>query len=401
MTVTNVPELSNTQAGAAASGRRTDFDTLRVLICGCVILAHAMLIFAFEPRYHLKSDVISHSATVLYEFMRITTMALFFVLAGWAALGIVRKRGARRLLTDRHARVLVPLGVGVVVFGSAIKYIELAPRARRPHGRVGCCRLLARLAGTATRIAGAPRRRSSICPRSSSAAHLVAFDGYWPFLPSLYKDGANFFFFAWCFAIGAGIAVRPGFETRLRSETPHLLILMLVAFAGVIYCGEPAAGRVFVGVTAWAAIGPALGYAARIKPKATPALHYLSEASLALYILHHLPLLAAGAVVLPLDLPVWIKIALIALVECDDCARVLPLAGQALPPHAPDDGHVRQASEEMKASGALNAPVASKLRVFRIRPDATVRAMNWSTFLVVRSCVDHAGTEGGAMRLSC
>ncbi len=35
--------------------RRTDIDVLRIVLCAGVIVAHALLIFAVEPRYHLKS----------------------------------------------------------------------------------------------------------------------------------------------------------------------------------------------------------------------------------------------------------------------------------------------------------------------------------------------------------
>jgi len=42
-------------AADSASPRRTDLDGLRIVLCGTVILSHALLIFAFEPRYHLKS----------------------------------------------------------------------------------------------------------------------------------------------------------------------------------------------------------------------------------------------------------------------------------------------------------------------------------------------------------
>ena len=109
--------------------RRTDLDALRILICAAVIVAHAALIFAEEPRYHLKSAVPSLSATVFYEFMRISTMAAFFVIAGWSAVVSLRRRSAGYFAMERIARILVPLAFGTLVFGAAIKYIELR------HGR--------------------------------------------------------------------------------------------------------------------------------------------------------------------------------------------------------------------------------------------------------------------------
>src|SRR5437762_5740658 len=96
--------------------RRTDLDGLRILICGAIILGHALLIFAAEPRYHVKSADPSLVASVLYEFMRVTTMALFFVLAGWSAVASLRGRSPRRFARERVIRLLVPLLVGVVLF---------------------------------------------------------------------------------------------------------------------------------------------------------------------------------------------------------------------------------------------------------------------------------------------
>src|SRR4051794_41668831 len=96
----------------AGPGRRTDLDLLRILVCGAVILAHALLIFAAEPRYHVKSAEPWAVATILYEGMRISTLAIFFVLAGWSAVASLRRRAAGRYVRDRVARVLVPLFAG-------------------------------------------------------------------------------------------------------------------------------------------------------------------------------------------------------------------------------------------------------------------------------------------------
>lgn len=332
--------------------RRTDLDGLRILICGSIILAHALLIFAAEPRYHLKSDEPWLMASVLYEFMRATTMAVFFVLAGWAALMSLRSRAPARFVQERATRLLLPLVVGMVLFGSVIKYVELS------HGRdiglhgfrlVGALQIpfldffprnlmhlnqiswshlwflaylfLISVALMPLLLALARRKPSFVVPMALAvylpapmlAATLVIFDGYWPFLPNLVSDWGNVIYFALCFAIGAGLAAWPGFEERLRSEAPRLLTLMLLAFAGLVLCGESAAGRIFVGLTAWGAIGAGLGYAARINPTASPTFGYLSEATLPVYIVHHAPLLLLGIVVLPLAMPAWSKIMLIWL----------------------------------------------------------------------------------------
>jgi glucan biosynthesis protein C len=330
--------------------RRTDLDGLRILLCGSIILAHAALIFGYEPHYHIKSEILSPVASAIYEFLHATTMPVFFVLAGWSALTSLRRRTIGRFVQERATRLLPPLILGTFLMGSVIKYIEL--RHGRDMGLHGLrlveplqvaffdffprnlkhtklqtwshlwflaylflisllsLPLLQRLARSAVSFV-VPGPSMVYLPALPLAALLVAGDGWWPFVPNVISDWTNFAYFALCFLIGAGLAVWPGFEIRLRTEAPRLLLLMLLAFAGVILCGETAAGRMFVGLTAWGAIGAGLGFAARIKPAATPALGYLSEATLPIYIVHHLPLLLLGAAVLPLPIPVWFKIALI------------------------------------------------------------------------------------------
>jgi peptidoglycan/LPS O-acetylase OafA/YrhL len=150
-------------------------------------------------------------------------------------------------------------------------------------------------------------------PALGAAAWLVASNGYWPYLPNLFLDWANFGFFLLCFALGAWIAAWPGFETRLRSEAPRLAVMTMAAFAGLVLSGESTAGRVFVGFTAWFSIAAALGIAARIDPRPTPTLSYLSEATLPVYILHNMILLLIGLYIAPLAQPVGLKVVLIAV----------------------------------------------------------------------------------------
>ncbi|HEY2136080.1 MAG TPA: acyltransferase [Xanthobacteraceae bacterium] len=336
------------------SGRlhRSDLDALRVFACGGVILLHVLLIFAAEPSFPLKDAVVSPTATVLAEFLRITTMPLFFVIAGWSAVVSLRGRGAGSFVRKRVTRLLVPLIVGSALFGSIIRYIELThnhdtgfhgfhvvealqigfftffPRNLMRMNQVTWSHLwflaylflislmllplLMRLARCAprTQVAAAP---TVFIPALALAALLATLGGYWPYMPNLITDGANLAYYALCFAFGAGIAAWPGFETRLRTEAAWLLAVMVLGFAGVMFCGETTAGRLFVGLTAWGAVGAGLGFAARFNPPATPLLAYLSDAALPVYILHLVPVLLLGIVIAPLALPVGLKIALIFL----------------------------------------------------------------------------------------
>jgi glucans biosynthesis protein C len=332
--------------------RRADLDALRIVLCGGIILFHVLSIFSTEPIYHLKSALTSPAASVLAEFLRIAILPLFFVLAGWSAVASLRTRGAGRFVRERAFRLLVPLCAGVILFGPVIKYIELS------HGRdIGfhgvwlvpplqtgfaefiphyftrvnlptwshlwflaylflfCVLLLPlrmRLAQSKPR-ADRPAAPIVYLPALALSALLAAFHGYWPFLPNLITDWTNFSYFALCFAVGAGLAAWPGFETRLHAETWRMCALMLLAYAGVVLFGPTIAGRACVGLTAWGAIGAGLGMARRLAAPPTLLLAYLNEATLPVYIVHLVPVLALGLLVLRLGLPVWPSVVLIWL----------------------------------------------------------------------------------------
>jgi glucan biosynthesis protein C len=340
-------------AATRTNARRTDIDALRIFICAAIILSHALLIFGSDPNYHLKSAVPSRGASIVFDFVRANSLPLFMVIAGWSAVLSLRRRSPGQFVLERATRLLVPLVVGSVLFGSVIKYIELShgidlgPWALRrieplnesffeffPHNltllkqvtwshlwflaylflySVLLLPLLVPLSRCTSRVFK-PTALIAYLPAIPMAMLLVATRGYWPFLPNLITDWPNFSFYALCFTIGAGIAVWPGFEACLRNEAPRLLVFMLLAFAGMSYYGDSAAGRVFVALTSWGGIGVGLGFASRLRPVATPLLVYLAEASLPVFIVHHVPLLLLGSLLLTVALPVWFKIVSIWLV---------------------------------------------------------------------------------------
>jgi peptidoglycan/LPS O-acetylase OafA/YrhL len=339
---------------AATPHRRTDLDAMRIVLCAGVVLFHVMSIWTAEPIYHLKSAVASPTISVLAPLLHVSTVPTFFVLAGWSAVTSLRRRGVRDFVRERAARLLVPLCVGTAVLGPVIKYVELS------HGRdIGfhglwlvpplqisflefiphyftrtnlltwshlwflaylflisllLLPLALRLARAKPRI-DVPAAPLVYLPALAFAALLAGFHGYWPFLPTLLHDWTNFSWFALCFAIGAGLAAWPGFEKRLQAETWRMLALMLVAYVGVVVCGHTTAGRAFVGLTTWGAIGAGLGIARRFNPAPTPAFNALSEAALPVYILHLVPMFLLALLVLRLDWPAWPSVAVVWLGE--------------------------------------------------------------------------------------
>jgi glucan biosynthesis protein C len=339
-------------ATKAASGRRTDLDLLRIITCGAVILAHSLLIFADEPIYHLKAPTEWPVASVLYAFLHLTTMSGFFMLAGWSAIASLRRRTPGQFMRERAVRLLVPLAAGIVLLGPIIKYVELrngrdlgmlgfrlvAPLRiglpeffTRYFGRLNLLTwshlwflaylflfsllLLPLLAWLARRMAvqAIPPRWMVFLPALPMAVVVLGLHGYWPFLPNLLADGPNFVFYALCFLIGTGLAVWPGYESRLQTEALLLAVVGLVGFVGMEVFGASAPGRICVGLAAWGLAGAVLGFTARHKPRQGPAMSYLGEATLPVYILHHVPLLLIGIAVLQLGLPAGVQVLMIWL----------------------------------------------------------------------------------------
>lgn len=257
-------------------------------------------------------------------------------------------------------RLVVPLMFGVVIFGSIIKYIELFDgrdmgfhglreaewlqgimQLDRPVGYFDffprnlmrlplmtwshlwflaylflismlLVPLLLRLARRAPDVS-VPAAFAVYVPLIPMIAVLVIFNGYWPYFPNLIMDWANFLYFTLCVVIGAGIAAWPGFETRLRAQAPWCLLLMVIGFSGVATFGESSWGRLFIGCVAWGGAGAGLGFLARLKPAPTALTDYLSEATLPVYVIHHAPLLLIGWYLLPVVMPLWLKIIVIWL----------------------------------------------------------------------------------------
>jgi glucan biosynthesis protein C len=334
-------------AATTASSRRTDLDALRVTVCFSVILAHALLIFAAEPRYHVKSASPWVVATVGYEFMRIATLAIFFVLAGWSAVVSLRRRVWTRYIKERLSRVLLPLTAGIILLGPIIKWIELGQgRDLRINGfrlvappEFGLFEFLPRYLGRlqlltwshlwflaylflislallpvllplARRIPSmaVPDRALAYAPAALLGGYIAVSGGYWPFLPNLVQDWANLGYFALCFLAGAGMAAWPGYEARLRAEAPWLAALAVIGLVVVIGAGESTMGRIGVGLCAWGCIGAGLGFTGRHPPAPGPLLAWLGEATMPVYVLHHIPVLLFGVLLLPLGWPAWLTV---------------------------------------------------------------------------------------------
>ena len=115
-------------------------------------------------------------------------------------------------------------------------------------------------------------------------------------LPNLFGDFANLAVETLFFFMGAIVSRQPRIEARLTARPLLLLALGLGSFA-VYYLGEAAYGPWALGargIAAWCLVIGLLGLGRRIMRRESAFDRYMGEATLPLYVLHHLPVVGPG-----------------------------------------------------------------------------------------------------------
>src|SRR5262249_10197611 len=115
------------------------------------------------------------------------------------------------------------------------------------------------------------------------------------------------------FLSGAAIARRPAAEAAIARHWPVLLVLGIGGAALRLDWGATPAGFAAQGLAGWGIGAGLLGLRRRLSENPPPNAvdPYMSEATLPLYVLHHLPVVALAFLMLPLDWNPWIKAAVI------------------------------------------------------------------------------------------
>jgi uncharacterized protein (DUF2147 family)/peptidoglycan/LPS O-acetylase OafA/YrhL len=275
--------------------RRADIDALRILATFLLLPFHVAMIFSPAPFYHVRSDEPSVLALVFAGFVSLWHMPLFFLLAGWSAVASIRMRGTRAFARERVTRLLIPLVVGCVLFGPAIKYIELrggqdfnhrglfvAPEVAPTFASVVqeplpamapfdesfveflpsfftsldrftwshlwfvaylftlslvWLPLLARLGrgSRVTRAAGSSgvsgSRWAVYAPIPLLAAIQILLRPHWPGVQNLYNDWANVAYYSTYLMTGAVLAAYPTFEDSVRLEARRAFVVSMAAMA--------------------------------------------------------------------------------------------------------------------------------------------------------------------------
>jgi glucans biosynthesis protein C len=341
-----------------ASSHRPDVDWLRVLATYLLFAFHAAKVYDVPPFYHVKDTTLSQPLSHFTGFIHLWHMPLFFVLAGWSALGSLRMRKVGSFLRERATKLLVPLAFGIVTIGPllrwaelrtgqfvsvggerlparpAVGFLEYLPQYFSDPGQLtwGHLWFLAYLATftlivvpVLTLLARRPTRETHAprwlvyAPILPLALIQVTLRDRWPGFQNLVDDWANFSYYLTFFLLGAVLAWAPGFERSAHRETRTAGVLAIAAALAMIPVGDlraqgvVGAGSVFrilSAVAGWCAVVTCLGLAASRLRFTNRASRWLTESAYPVYFLHQAGVVGAALVVLPLSLGIPAKLAL-------------------------------------------------------------------------------------------
>ena len=342
--------------------RRHDLDWLRVGATLLLFPFHVLKTFDTRPLYHLKNAELSPALDYVTAFIHQWHMPLFFVLAGWAAHGTVARRGVRGFVRERARRLALPFATGVVLLCPILKYLELraglsitaagvstlpAPftesfldflptfftrldRFTWSHlwfllylltFSVVAAPLLGRCVAAAP-AARPPSLRALYLPLVPLVLIQTTLRLRWPGVQNLYDDWANVAYYGCFFGLGFALARRPHWETVIDREWPRAAALGLGAAAamtlgwlarGGVASATPTPGGLAIqtlsAVTGYCVVVALLGAARRFLDVATPTLAYLVDASLPIYVLHQLAIVAIGYAVITTAASIPVKLA--------------------------------------------------------------------------------------------
>ena len=331
--------MGRSDAGLAGRARRSDIDLLRVVACYLAFPFHSALIFGSVPYYHVKSAIQSPVFDVFTDFVHLWRMPLFFLIAGWSACAVLGRRTNRAFLRERIERLLVPFAFGLILLCPVIKYIErrggidLRPGGAR-FGEAFDLSLLEFLPRFFSRldqftwshfwflaylmlfsVIWLPllRRFAAMRPLEGSGwiyallgpllliqVVLRPIFGEWY---NLYSDWASLGYFSIFFLAGAMLARHSALEDAVRRHWPLTATLAAAAFAARLATENPAVRDMLGGVVGWGCVLALLGAFRQWQNAHGPALVYLRDSALPIYILHQLPVVAIGAWITSLPLP--------------------------------------------------------------------------------------------------
>lgn len=347
------------------AARRYDLDLLYIVILGGVIVSHALMIFSpgpYLPPYPIKNATLSREIGWVCLYTGITAMPVFFLLSGWTSLAALRRVGWSDYVSERAKRLLVPLLVGMAVFGPVMKYYELSsgiefvfkgPRVPRPFDMsfweflpraywfkhitwfhlyflvylfaisVLTYPVLRWLVRREATLAARPRPKTAEAPETPApvwlayvplapaTAVLVVIGGWWPYYPTLVTDWRHLLLFGSWFVMGGVMAISPRLEAAVKREWWRLWLLGMAGYVVHVAWPEELPGWIGAAFSAWGGFGGLLGLVGLMRLKGGPLLKYMRDATLPVYIIHNLFIMVLGFYVVRTDWSLAVKFVVI------------------------------------------------------------------------------------------
>jgi len=353
--------------------RRPDIDWLRVLATLLVIVFHVAMVFNPAPFFHIRNAELTFAAVVFCGFVSLWHMPLFFVLAGWSLARAIGSRSVKEVLKERVARLGVPLLTGIVLFMPWIKYLELRsgmdlnhrglwvtealqPGFREviptglplmPEYRESFATFLPQFFSNPDRFTWAhlwfvaylftftvlllplfarwartPRTSFELRPWMAWApvpllvVIQLVLRPHWPGIQNLYNDWANVAWYTTFLCSGFALGWDPRLEALVHQQWKRALAVGLgtcaVLLGGItgLYISTTV---LLIGsaVAGWAFLIVLLGLGRQRLSFTTPALRYLAEAALPIYVLHQAAIVIPGFWLVQLPLGITAKFVLL------------------------------------------------------------------------------------------
>jgi glucans biosynthesis protein C len=359
-----------------ATARREDIDALRIAATYLLFVFHTAMVFNPAPFYHIRNDELSFLMLIVCGFISLWHMPLFFLLAGWATHASLQRRGRAGYVRERISKLFIPLIAGIILFGPAIKFLELrsgldlshtglrvAPalqesfRVLIPSGldvappfnetfleflptfftsldRFSWSHLwfvaylftfslvfvpllpwLARWAGTLT----TERAWLVYLPIVPLALIQLTLRERWPGIQNLYNDWANVAYYTVYFLAGFVAAAQPRLERAAHAEGRRALLIALAATVVLLLAVLKVFTATWVvlagsGVAGWCLNIAIIGLGERLRRTWGKALPYLRDSAFSVYILHQAAIVVPGYFLIQLPLGVPAKFLLVLTV---------------------------------------------------------------------------------------
>lgn len=345
------------------TSRRHDLDWLRVIAFGILIYFHSAIIFVPGGLPLIQNDETSPLLQGFVEFSHLWRLSLLFLISGVGVFFARRRRTSWEFVRERSRRLLIPLGMGILLLVPPMVYVErlhlgtfdgdlisfyatLLTTGVYPEGNLSWhhlwfivylflyCMIGLWLFPRLT-LPWLARHFEGWAQRYGVFRFIVplfivelALRAFFPGLPNLITDWANFFHFLMVFTAGYVIAGNVSILDRivaLRSVALGIATAATMALFGLFY-GEAGLDLdltsrwllinyvvfCFLKVTVvWSMLLACLGYAGRYLNRPSPWLHYLNEAVYPLFLLHLTVIAVLGYFVVTWDISLWAKYGLI------------------------------------------------------------------------------------------